>query len=150
MQGSISIQRLSSSIRISIINIGHAHAHLYSGNPYTSKKSLYSKTNYERFKFTLIKDKDMLNWCSQMLCTLGLIFHDCYNKFASFIIHIPETRILENFTQSYRWYEINGLVQERHNSSELAMELSLSCTNPSKYELYSSNLISNRYTIHIT
>ena len=28
-------------------------------------------------------------------------------------------------------YNIDGLVQERHNSSALAMELCLSCTNPS-------------------
>ena len=28
-------------------------------------------------------------------------------------------------------YHIEGLVQERHNSSALAMELRLSCTNPS-------------------
>ena len=27
--------------------------------------------------------------------------------------------------------QIDGLVQERHNSSALAMELRLSCTNPS-------------------
>ena len=30
----------------------------------------------------------------------------------------------------YRFY-IDGLVQERHNSSALAMELCLSCINPS-------------------
>ena len=30
--------------------------------------------------------------------------------------------------------QIYGLVQERHNSSALAMELHLSCTNPSKYQ----------------
>ena len=31
---------------------------------------------------------------------------------------------------------IDGLVQERHNSSALAMELRLSCTNPSIFELH--------------
>ena len=31
------------------------------------------------------------------------------------------------------WYDIDGLVQERRNSSVLAMELHLSCTNPSIY-----------------
>ena len=31
--------------------------------------------------------------------------------------------------QDYLWR--NGLMQERHNSSALAMELRLSCTNPS-------------------
>ena len=34
--------------------------------------------------------------------------------------------------QSGKHY-IDGLVQERHNSSALAMELCLSCTNPSVY-----------------
>ena len=29
-------------------------------------------------------------------------------------------------------HQIDGLVQERHHSSALAMELRLSCTNPSK------------------
>ena len=29
--------------------------------------------------------------------------------------------------------KIDGLVQERHNSSALAMELRFSCTNPWKY-----------------
>ena len=33
------------------------------------------------------------------------------------------------------WYQIGGLVQERYNSSALAMELHLSCTNPSTNEM---------------
>ena len=38
--------------------------------------------------------------------------------------------------------EINGIVQEKRNSSALAMELHLSCTNPSRYgvSVVSSNL----------
>ena len=32
------------------------------------------------------------------------------------------------------WYDIDGLVQERRNSSALAMELRLSCTKPSIYQ----------------
>ena len=31
--------------------------------------------------------------------------------------------------------QVDGLVQERRNSTALAMELHLSCTNPSKYSL---------------
>ena len=31
--------------------------------------------------------------------------------------------------------KVNGLVQERRSSSALAMELRLSCTNPSKYAM---------------
>ena len=34
-------------------------------------------------------------------------------------------------TMQDKWVYIDGLVQERHNSSVLAMELCLSCTNPS-------------------
>ena len=33
----------------------------------------------------------------------------------------------------YEWFQIDGLVQERRNSIALAMELRLTCTNPSKY-----------------
>ena len=33
--------------------------------------------------------------------------------------------------------QINGLVQERCHSSALAMELRLSCTNPSRYDIIS-------------
>ena len=38
--------------------------------------------------------------------------------------------IVLNWMQ-FNWYNIDGLVQERCNSSALAMELCLSCTNPS-------------------
>ena len=34
-----------------------------------------------------------------------------------------------SFVSILPWYNIDGLVQERHNSSALAMELCLSCTN---------------------
>ena len=36
----------------------------------------------------------------------------------------------------YFTLRIDGLVQERRNSSVLAMELHLSCSNPSNYELW--------------
>ena len=35
-------------------------------------------------------------------------------------------------------YYINGLVQERRNSSALALELRLSCTNPSIYSEFTA------------
>ena len=39
-------------------------------------------------------------------------------------------------TMHYNYtHEIDGLVQERRNSSALAMELRLSCTNPSKWTI---------------
>ena len=34
----------------------------------------------------------------------------------------------------FSWHEIDELVQERRNSIASALELRLSCTNPSKYE----------------
>ena len=34
---------------------------------------------------------------------------------------------------AWKQHHIDGLVQERRNSSALAMELRLSCTNPSVY-----------------
>ena len=38
-----------------------------------------------------------------------------------------------------QWYHIDGLVQERHNSSALAVELCLSCTNPLIWASWSLN-----------
>ena len=38
------------------------------------------------------------------------------------------------FTMQVPVPHIDGLVQERHNSSALAMELRLSCINPSTYD----------------
>ena len=37
--------------------------------------------------------------------------------------------------------EIDRFVQEKHNSSALAMELRLSCTNQSKYSLHCTSFI---------
>ena len=39
-----------------------------------------------------------------------------------------------------KWDDINGLVQRRINSSALAMELCLSCTEPSIYDKYLFNV----------
>ena len=39
------------------------------------------------------------------------------------------------------WEQIDGLELERRNSSALAMELRLSCTNPSKYHSYFDSLL---------
>ena len=41
------------------------------------------------------------------------------------------------FCSGFQWCHIRGLVQKRHNSSTLAMELCLSCTNPSIFPLWS-------------
>ena len=42
-----------------------------------------------------------------------------------FIVALPTSQVSH--------YNVDGLVQERHNSSALAMELLLSYTNPSMY-----------------
>ena len=39
-----------------------------------------------------------------------------------------------------KYYLFDGLVQERRNSSALAVELRLSCTNPSIYAVYACGL----------
>ena len=45
---------------------------------------------------------------------------------ANFCVCLKSLHILQNYQQC-----IDGLVQERRKSSALAMELRLSCTNPS-------------------
>ena len=47
------------------------------------------------------------------------------------------------------WGQIDGLVQDCSNSSALAMELRLSCTNPSKYQRYHVVLFSTLWKITI-
>ena len=37
------------------------------------------------------------------------------------------------FCEAYLWVYVDGLVQERRNSIANALELRLSCTNPSMY-----------------
>ena len=51
---------------------------------------------------------------------------------------LPEAAIydMDNWISSYIPQHIARLVQERRNSSALAMELRLSCTNPSICEVY--------------
>ena len=55
----------------------------------------------------------------------GIRLYICWSMFISYI---SESRELDYFSAN----QIDGLVQERRNSSALAMELRLSCTNPSK------------------
>ena len=54
----------------------------------------------------------------------------CHEQQNCLISHCP---LISNFSLDPFWPSvcIYGLVQERHNSSALAMELLLSCTNPS-------------------
>ena len=60
-------------------------------------------------KFQLIQGY----WCVDGICRLHFI--------------VPDNMV--------NWPDIDGLVQERHNSSALAMELCLSCTNPSIWHI---------------
>ena len=48
-----------------------------------------------------------------------------------------------NMVIQHWWDKIDGLVQERSNTSALAMELRLSCTNPLKYQWLSALLYYN-------
>ena len=41
------------------------------------------------------------------------------------------------------WEQVDGLVQERRNSSALAMELCISCTNPPKWCIHASVIYAN-------
>ena len=50
--------------------------------------------------------------------------------------------------QMFDHVHINGLVQERHNSSALAMELHLSCINPSIYALHTAIYLSHFFLHH--
>ena len=49
--------------------------------------------------------------------------------------HSPAANFTGNAQDIYSWYYIDGLVQERRNSSALAMELHLSCIKPSTCSL---------------
>ena len=42
--------------------------------------------------------------------------------------------------------KVDGLMQERHNSIAIALDLCLSCTNPSRWSLYWN--MANRFTSH--
>ena len=58
------------------------------------------------------------------------IFKDCHLGYLNLEIYSPIT-----FCRGH----INGFVQERRNSSALATELRLSCTNPSIFQYYPEN-----------
>ena len=63
----------------------------------------------------------------------AMLFHIFFQRYFSKIIYqiasfMPKIGI---HGQLYIILYIDGLMQERHNSSALAMELRLSCTNPS-------------------
>ena len=45
-------------------------------------------------------------------------------------------RVLAHIWPHYDWDNIDGLVQERHNSIAIALEFRLSCSNPSIYIVY--------------
>ena len=95
---------------------------------------------------------------------IGSLWHILWE----YILHVPLLYCIQYHIQPYHrlgftcangdcqcWYHIARLVQERHNSSALAMELCLSCTNPLIFTQYRliiaqsnfSKFLHNRYTI---
>ena len=83
---------------------------------------------------TLHKDNCALlvcaDFCSDQISLLNSEdnFHHIWNPIKiSLVWWVPG---LQSHLKSYKGPYVDGLVQERHNSSALAMELRLSCTNP--------------------
>ena len=69
--------------------------------------------------------------CLQKAC-ISLLVLACPNETN---VHPAQAELLCRYV--YAIYHVDGLVQERRNCNALAMELRLSCTNPSKYaQLY--------------
>ena len=80
--------------------------------------SLYQISSGQYFVFVAIQSMCKFQliqsyWCVDGICRLHFI--------------VPDNMV--------NWPDIDGLVQERHNSSALAMELCLSCTNPSIWHI---------------
>ena len=67
--------------------------------------------------------------CREWLLTT-LKFWGIFVKYVSFSLR--RTQYTKGLLHHMKWY-IDGLVQERHNSSALAMELHLHCNNPAIY-----------------
>ena len=99
--------------------------HLYDGKSYTGKiSSLYLNDHLLLQKFT-----KTLSRKTGISIPITCKFGKCLFSSAA--------ELLEKFWNKTKniisILQIDGLVQERLNSSVLAMELRLSCTNPSKY-----------------
>ena len=62
----------------------------------------------------------------------------------NFIDEIIQKEIQIGFHICMFYLQIDGLVQEKHNSITNALELRLSCTSPSKYE----GEVDNRLVLH--
>ena len=58
-------------------------------------------------------------------------FHGDMQEYEWNIIAYVEDYLMKVLNWQNVWQHIDGLVQERRNSSASAMELRLSCTNPS-------------------
>ena len=71
--------------------------------------------------------------------TVGTLWRWCYESLTCprrVLVSFRELNSMIWISKNYRLeiFHIDGLVQERRNSSALAMELRLSCTNPSIYQ----------------
>ena len=60
----------------------------------------------------------------------------CHSYIVSVLLIVNEGACGQSATNWTWWHDIDGLVQERSNSCVLAMELHLSCTNPSIWNCF--------------
>ena len=71
------------------------------------------------------------------------IFKDCHLGYLNLDIarlhFVVAIYTQNNVPEGTVFCDINGFVQERRNSSALATELRLSCTNPSIFQCYPEN-----------
>ena len=61
----------------------------------------------------------------------------------SYYFNSASEATMKNIYIDIIYVQIDGLVQERHNSSALAMELRLSCNNPPKWYSYNKSNYKN-------
>ena len=87
--------------------------------------------------------------CGNTECSIAFIVKVDEMIIILYVKYISFCPIGLHWFASWKWfdyvickYKIDGLVQERCNSSALATELRLSCNNPSKYNLRISNICS--------
>ena len=71
----------------------------------------------------------LTNYACDRIC----LESEIWNKFMKKIEPVTQSKYIISFCSLCY---IDGLVQERRNSSALAMELRMSCTNPSIYAIY--------------
>ena len=89
----------------------------------------------QRSNFCFVR-KDKVSFRIYLLLLMLFYTHDIMRLAAATLVYVfleIESRQLVMFACWRMIFDIDGLVQERRNSSALAMELCLSCTNPLIY-----------------